>query len=97
MFEEMGEACAARPLVLRADVIPDVYSDDRRGMVFVQDDLQAVGERVPIELQFGNLRHGFSWRGEEGGGEEDGATEGGEIQGRCQLEHRTFQGFVMEV
>ena len=41
----MGEASPAGPLVLRPDVIPDVHRDDRDVMVFVDDDVEAVGER----------------------------------------------------
>ena len=49
VLEEVGEAGPARLLVFRAHVIPDVHRDDRRRMVFVQDHLQAVGERVLLE------------------------------------------------
>ena len=42
----MREAGAARALVLRADVIPEVDGDDRARVVFVQEHVEAVGERV---------------------------------------------------
>ena len=50
MLEEVREAGAARPLVLRADVEPLVDVDDRQLAVDVQDDLQAVRQRVLLEL-----------------------------------------------
>src|SRR5262249_54444735 len=46
VLEEMREASAPAPLVLRSDVIPDVDGDNRRSMIFMQDDSQAVLERV---------------------------------------------------
>ena len=46
VLEEVREAGAARALVLRADVIPDVHRHDRHVMVLVHDDVEAVGERA---------------------------------------------------
>ena len=85
VFEEVGEPGPARPLVLGTDVIPDVDADDGRGVVFVQDDLQTVGERELLEFQFRNLWHGRSWgqRGElraKGGGEGEHGTILGVMQ-----------------
>jgi hypothetical protein len=59
VLEEVREAAAARPLVLRADVEPLVDVDDRQLAVDVQDDAQPVGQRVLLEL---NLRHGARLR-----------------------------------
>ena len=65
VFEEVGKAGPARPLVLGTDVIPDVDADDRRGVVFMQDDIQTVGKREFLEFQFRNLWHGLRGSGEE--------------------------------
>ena len=50
MLEEVREARAARLLVLRADVEPLIHVDDRQLAIDVQDDLQAVRQRVLLEL-----------------------------------------------
>jgi hypothetical protein len=54
MLEEVREAGLARPLVLRADVIPQVDRDDRTRVVLVQKDVESVVERVlgKGEVQF---------------------------------------------
>ena len=65
VFEEVGEPGPARPLVLGTDVIPDVDADNGRRVVFVQDDLETIGERELLEFQFRNL-----WHGRCGGSEE---------------------------
>src|SRR5689334_20484710 len=46
VLEEVREPRPPAPLVLRADVIPDVDRDNRRLMVFMQNDGQAVRKRV---------------------------------------------------
>ena len=46
MLEQVREAGLSRPLVLRADVIPQVHRDDRARAVFVQEDVESVVERV---------------------------------------------------
>ena len=46
VLEEMREAGAARPLVLGADVIPDVHGHDRHVMILVDDHVETVGERA---------------------------------------------------
>ena len=46
VLEQMREAGVARPLVLGADVIPDVDGDDRAGVILVDEHVEAVGERV---------------------------------------------------
>jgi len=53
VFEQVGKTGLARPLVLRADVVPDVDGHDWGGTVLVQDDLQPVGQLVLFE---GKLR-----------------------------------------
>ena len=44
VLEQMGEAGAARALVLRADVIPAIHVDHGQLAVHVQDDVEAVGQ-----------------------------------------------------
>ena len=45
VLEQVREPGAARLLVLRADVIPDLGVHDRRRVIFEKDDLQPVGQR----------------------------------------------------
>ena len=51
MLEQVREAGLARPLVLRADVIPEVHRDDRARAIFVQQDVESVVERVLRERE----------------------------------------------
>ena len=46
VLEQVREAGVARLLVLRPDVIPEVHRDDRAGVVFVQQHVESVAERV---------------------------------------------------
>jgi hypothetical protein len=59
VLEEMRETRPARPLVLRADVIPDVHRHDRHVMVFVNDDVEAVVQRAfgEGELEGRHVQH----------------------------------------
>ncbi len=57
VLKQMGEAGAAGPLVLRADVIPHRDVHDWRGMVLRQDHLEAVRENRQVVLQLGRT-HG---------------------------------------
>jgi hypothetical protein len=45
VLEQVGEARAARLLIGRADVIPDVHRDHRHALVLVKDDVQPIAER----------------------------------------------------
>ena len=49
----MRKAAAARRIVFRADVIPNLNGDRRRGVLLDREDLQAVGERA---MAIGNRR-----------------------------------------
>ena len=51
VLEQVGEPGAARPLVLRTHVVPDVDRHHGDGVVLVQDHVQAVGQGVVLELQ----------------------------------------------
>ncbi|MEY2599843.1 MAG: hypothetical protein RLZZ142_2102 [Verrucomicrobiota bacterium] len=81
VFEEVGESGAVGPLVFAADLVEDVGGDDGGGVVFVEDDVQTVGE---VEL---GKRDGFADAAGLGGGggggglgqAEEGA--GGEAEG----------------
>ena len=53
VLEQMREAGAAGAFVLRADVIPEVDGHQRRGVVLVEDDAEAVGEFVVGERKHG--------------------------------------------
>src|SRR6267143_7205042 len=48
MLEQVGETGAAGPLVLRADVIPDVHGDDGRLVVLVHQHGETVLENEPL-------------------------------------------------
>jgi hypothetical protein len=52
MLEQMGKAGLAGRLMLRADIIPDRDSDDRRLAIGMNDDAQAVFQR---ELGIGDV------------------------------------------
>ena len=52
VLEQVRKARAPPLLVLRSDVEPLVHVHDRQLAVDVQDHLQAVGERVLLELEF---------------------------------------------
>ena len=56
VLEQVREAGAAGLLVQRADVVPEVDSDQRQAMVFMRDDLQPVGQRVGLVLDLGQLQ-----------------------------------------
>ena len=49
VLEEMREARAAGPLVLRADVVPDVHRNDRTVLIGMDQHVQAVVESVANE------------------------------------------------
>ena len=51
VLEQMGEPCTAGPLVLRADVVPEVHRDDGTPVVLVYDHVQPVVEHFPGKRQ----------------------------------------------
>ncbi len=51
VLEQMREPGASRPLVFRPDVIRQVHVDDGDGMIFFEDDREAVRERGDFVLQ----------------------------------------------
>ena len=59
VLEEVGKAGSAGLFVLRADPVPEIDRDDRRLVVFVKQDRQAVGKGVFLDLEHGDLR--FPW------------------------------------
>ena len=59
VFEKMRETRFAGLLVFRADVIPDVYGDDRCFVIFVDDHCEAVFEDEFLE---GDVNVGGSLR-----------------------------------
>jgi hypothetical protein len=44
VLEQMRETRASAPLVLRADVVPQIDRDDRNATILVHDDVEAVVE-----------------------------------------------------
>jgi hypothetical protein len=74
VLEQVGEAGAARRLVLAADVVPEVDRDDRGLAVGVHDHAQAVGQG---ELLVGDRDAAGGGLGVGGGRNEGRATEGG--------------------
>jgi hypothetical protein len=55
VLEQVGEPGLARPLVARADVIPEVDGYQREGRVAVQNDAQSVVQAVLGEGDVGGL------------------------------------------
>ena len=49
VLEQVREPRAAAPLVLGADVVPQVHRHDRQVVVLVDDDVEAVAERAARE------------------------------------------------
>jgi len=65
MLEEMREARAAGRFVLRPNVIPGRDCDDRRLVIFMDDDLEAVLQRegrIGDRHLLHELRHGHALR-----------------------------------
>ena len=63
VLEQMSKTGAARTLVLRADVVPEVDRYKRGGVVFVENDAEAVGKCVGFELEhWRRLYHNESQR-----------------------------------
>src|SRR5437763_12143266 len=63
VFEEMGEAAAVLRIILRADVIPILDSQRRRGVLVHAVDFEAVGKRRVLEFE---RRNGQRRRGRRG-------------------------------
>ncbi len=49
VFEEVGEPGASGDFVLGSDVIPDVDRDNGKGVILVNQDVEAIGQRVLAE------------------------------------------------
>ena len=82
VLEQVGEAGQAGHLVGRADVVPDVDGHQRQALVFDQDHLQAVGQRVLVEGDGRDAGHvvaggGSGVRGGGAAGLCAGAIQGG--------------------
>jgi hypothetical protein len=77
VLEQVGEAGLAGDLVLRADVVPDRDGDDRRLVILMDVDAQAVGQRealvgdVDLADERGERRGRGGGRGRSGGGGRD--------------------------
>ncbi len=85
VLEEVGKAGAAGLLVLRADVVPQVDVYGGQLVIFMEDDLEAVRERVLLELQLGHalLRECLGSHGGKGcRGDGDRTHEGGHSSNR---------------
>ena len=55
VLEQVGKAGSTRLFVLRADLVHDVHGDDRRLVVLVKQDRQAVRKGVFLDFEQGNL------------------------------------------
>jgi hypothetical protein len=81
MFEEVSEACAIGAFVFAPDVIEDVSGNDWGGVIFVEDDMETVGEIVFDKLDgfddHAGWRSGGGIGGVGAGGEEIGEGAGG--------------------
>jgi hypothetical protein len=49
VLEEVGEPGASQFFILGPDVVPDVDRHQGYGMVFVEDDVQAIGQSGLLE------------------------------------------------
>ena len=62
VLEQVREAGAARDLVQRTDVVPDVDGDDRQPVIDMEDDLHSIWQRVllvgDVELRRGAIGFG---------------------------------------
>jgi len=76
VLEEVGEAGAARRVVLGADVVPDLHADRGARVAAHADHLQAVRERALGERDRGDLERRLV-----GGGQRDGHAHGEREQG----------------
>jgi len=92
VLEQMREARATRALVLRADVVPDVHTDDRRLVVLVHDHGQTVAQHAlgVRDLRQVRVRRGgrCGRRAESDGRERDergGVTKSGTCHGGVAL------------
>ena len=64
VFEQMREPGPARHFVRRTDVIPEVHGDQRKPVIFGQDHVQPVRQRVLFEFQLRNFER--RWFGAAG-------------------------------
>ena len=62
VLEQVREAGAARPLVLRADVVPDRHVHDRRRVILGEDHPQPVRQRRDLVLELGRTDRGLQRR-----------------------------------
>ena len=89
VLEQVREPGAARHLVLRADVVPDVHRDGRRRPVRRQDHRQPVRQRVGLERDLDRVgagRRGARRRRLGGSGGDQGQEKEG--CGRKSVFHR---------
>jgi hypothetical protein len=97
VLEEVGKASAAGQLVERTDVVPEIDGDQRKTVVFMRDDSQAVGQRVLLvrDVRKPGGGHSGMVRGMvdfvagsggslPGGGCLRGERGGGQGDGRCE-------------
>jgi ribulose 1,5-bisphosphate synthetase/thiazole synthase len=76
VFEQVREPGFARPLVFRADVVPDVDGHDGRFVIFVNHQGEAVREDESLE---GDIDILGEQRGEDECDQQQGCQAGGEI------------------
>jgi hypothetical protein len=58
VLEEVSEPCVARLFIFGADVIPNLEIDHRDAVVFQENYLQTVAERLRGEIEFRRARIG---------------------------------------
>ena len=96
VLEQVREAGAARLLVGRADVIPEVHGHQRQPMVLAEDHVETVRQRVFLERQPWDAgRRGIAallrpWRGSDGQGQHDNSEQG--MRSAQRLHHRSSLG-----
>ena len=78
MFEEVRETGLAGPLVLGADMVPDIDRDDGGLVVFVDDEGKAVFENEFLlwDVERAGGTGGVGWRGGGAGDRRPGQKRG---------------------
>ncbi len=79
VLEEMREAGLARRLVGRADVIPDADRDDRRLVIFADDDGEPVRQREARERNVDRVGRRCGRRAAEAGGQQQGGEAAADV------------------
>src|SRR6185503_12446924 len=62
VLEEVRKTGAARFLVGRTNVVPEIHRDHWQSVILGEDYVETVRERVFLKIDFGNVAAGCRWR-----------------------------------